>query len=75
MHRVRTIDKQNNSINSEKINSFGPQRKNLGSIVRGYKSAVSTYARKNNIEYSWHKGFNDWIIWNDTQLNEIETYI
>ncbi len=34
-------------------NDFGPQRKTLGSILRGYKSAVTTYARVNNIEFQW----------------------
>lgn len=32
-------------------NQFVPQSKNLSSIIRGYKSAVSTYARKKGIEF------------------------
>ena len=27
------------------LNSFSPQRKNLASVIRGYKSAVTTWAR------------------------------
>ena len=71
-HRVRTSDSKNIHLLR---NSFGPQRKNLGSIIRGYKSSVTTYAKKNNISFQWQKGFRDRIIWNDTQLEEITHYI
>jgi putative transposase len=42
-------------------NQFAPQSKNLASILRGYKSAVTTYARKNSIEFNWQPRFHDHI--------------
>jgi hypothetical protein len=38
-------------INSDYENKFGPQSKNLSSIIRGYKSGVKTFAVKNNINF------------------------
>jgi putative transposase len=34
-------------------NHFGPQSKNLGSIIRGYKAGVKTFATLNSIEFRW----------------------
>jgi REP element-mobilizing transposase RayT len=47
MHGVYTTGKP------EYNNQFAPQSKNIASIIRGYKSAVTIYARKNNIEFDW----------------------
>jgi putative transposase len=43
-------------------NQFIAQFKNLSSIIRGYKSAVTAFARKNNIEFDWQTRFHDHII-------------
>ena len=56
-------------------NHFGPQSKNLASIVRGFKSAVTTYARKNNILFDWQERYHDHIIRNDSEYNRIAHYI
>ena len=63
MHRVSTE------------NQFGSQSKNLASILRGYKSAVTTYARKNNIPFVWQPRFHDHIIRSDDAFNRISNYI
>lgn len=55
--------------------SFAPQSKNLASIVRGFKSAVTTWARKNNLSFSWQPRFYDHIIRNNIQLRRIRKYI
>ena len=67
MHRVSTPP-----VNA---NAFGPQRKNLGSIIRGFKSSVTTYARKNNIEFDWQERFHDHVIRNDVEHERIKNYI
>jgi REP element-mobilizing transposase RayT len=54
---------------------FGPQRKNLGSIVRGFKSSVTTYARKNDIPFGWQERFYDRIIRDDQEFERISNYI
>ena len=56
-------------------NQFGSQSKNLASILRGYKSAVTTYARKNNIPFVWQPHFHDHIIRSDDAFNRISNYI
>jgi putative transposase len=43
-------------------NRFGPQLKNLASVVRGIKSIVSTYARKTKQDFQWQTKFHDHII-------------
>ena len=56
-------------------NQFGPQRKNLASIIRGYKSAVTTYARKNQIDFAWQPRFHEHIIRSPDDYNRISKYI
>ena len=57
------------------IPAFGPQSKNLASVIRGYKSAVSTYARKQNIDFQWQSLYYESIVRTDASLNRISHYI
>ena len=79
MHRVSTqSNPQSNPQSfpqSVSKNAFAPQSKNLASIMRGYKSAVTTYARKNNIKFDWHVRFHDHIIRNEEEYLRISNYI
>ncbi len=59
----------------ERKNIFGPQRKNLGSIIRGFKSSVTTFARRNHILFDWQERFHSNVIWNETSLDKIRNYI
>ncbi len=54
---------------------FGPQRKNLSSIIRGYKSAVTTYARKHDIIFGWQSSFYDRVITDSIDFMKCENYI
>ncbi len=56
-------------------NQFGPQSKNLGSIIRGYKSAVTTIARKKGIEFQWQSLFYEHIIRSEEDFWRISKYI
>jgi putative transposase len=40
-------------------NKFGSQSNNLASIVRGFKSAITMYARKNNLPFEWQPNYHD----------------
>ena len=64
-HRVSTIVP----------NQFGPQSKNLASIIRGFKSSVSILARKTNPDFHWQTRFYDHIILNDKSFQTISDYI
>jgi REP element-mobilizing transposase RayT len=73
MHRVSTQSTPQSTPQSK--NAFAPQSKNLASIMRGYKSAVTTYARKNNIKFEWHIRYHDHIIRNEEEFLRISNYI
>ena len=68
MHRVSTDD------NIYK-NEFGPQSKNLSSIIRGFKSAVTVQAKKINPNFGWQARFHDHIIRNPKSYDTISQYI
>lgn len=57
------------------LNQFGPQRKNLASIIRGYKSAVTSYARQHYIPFQWQSRYHDHVIRNMHEFNRIADYI
>ncbi len=70
-------NKYNQHTNDHKNsqNQFAPQSKNLGSIIRGYKSAVTTYARKNNLVFDWQSRFHEHIIRSLDEHHRISQYI
>ncbi len=84
MHCDPTIS-SSNTISSNAINpmntkttknKFGPQSKNLASIIRGFKSAVTTWCRKNNYpNFKWQSLFHDHIIRNQNSFERIQQYI
>jgi REP element-mobilizing transposase RayT len=50
-------------------NKFGPQSKNLVSIIRGFKSAVTTNAKITGIiNFAWQDRYHDHIIRNHSKL-------
>ncbi len=57
-----------------KDKSFGPQYKNLPSIIRGFKSAVSSSAKKNKITFGWQPRYHDHVI-RDDEYERIRLYI
>ena len=68
MHRVSTDSMEYKNI-------FAPQAKNLASIIRGFKSAVTTAARKIHADFAWQSRFHDHIIRNDEAYLKIANYI
>ena len=56
-------------------NRFGPQSKNLASIVRGYKIGVTKYARQHDLPFKWQARYHDHIIRNDGEYERIRKYI
>ena len=61
----------NNNFNNE----FGPQSKNLSSIIRGIKSAVTVYAKKTKQDFQWQSRYHDHIIRTNLELQRIRKYI
>ena len=56
-------------------NQFGPQRKNLASIIRGFKIGVTTRARKINPGFAWQSRYHEHIIRNNKSFERISNYI
>jgi len=56
-------------------NRFGVQSKNLGAVIRAYKSSVKRFANQNHIEFEWQPRYHDRIIRNNKELNAIRKYI
>ncbi len=60
---------------SSSKNKFGPQSKNLASIVRGYKIGVTRNVRKINPAFAWQARFYDHIIRDEDSFRRIKYYI
>lgn len=60
-------------------NQFGPQSKNLASIIRGIKSSVTTQVRKMEsdalVGFAWQSRFHDHIIRDEASYQRISNYI
>jgi REP element-mobilizing transposase RayT len=64
-------------------NKFGPQTKNLASIIRGFKSAVTTHVKKaaadatQNIDthFAWQPRYHDHVIRDAASFVRIQEYI
>ena len=63
------------SLHSQPQNRFGPQSKNLASIIRGFKIGVTKNARKIHADFAWQSRFHDHIIRNDESSHKIRNYI
>ena len=57
------------------LQKFGSQSGNLGAVIRGIKSAVTRFARENQIPFSWQPRYHDRIVRNRDEMNEIALYI
>ena len=74
--RVAIVETQNfASLQGETLQKFGPQSRNLASIVRGVKIGVTKYANENNLSFAWQSRFHDHIIRNQYEMKRIADYI
>ncbi|GIV33824.1 MAG: hypothetical protein KatS3mg031_1359 [Chitinophagales bacterium] len=56
-------------------NRFGPQSKNLASIIRGFKIGVTKHARLINPDFAWQSRYHDHVIRDDASHQRIARYI
>lgn len=80
MHCVYTTDTTEiNNVqthcNASPKNKFGPQSKNLASIIRGFKIGVTKNARQINSNFAWQSRYHDHIIRNEQSFQKISNYI
>jgi len=64
-------------INKPYKNKFGPQKNNISSIIRGFKSTTNKQINKlvGNNYFSWQSRFWDHVIRNEESLFKIRQYI
>ena len=60
-----------NTLMSQK----SPKSGSLSVVVRGFKSAISKFARENKILFDWQTRFHDHIVRDNDELNRIADYI
>ena len=76
LHDNETDQTQNfASLHDNEPNKFGPQSKNLASVIRGFKIGVTKFARQNNIPFAWQSRYYDRIIRDSAEMNRIAEYI
>ena len=75
IHGIIIINKQNLEPIQSQSNKFGPQSKNIASIIRGYKIGVTKNVRKIINNFTWQQRFHDHVIRDDDELNQIREYI
>jgi REP element-mobilizing transposase RayT len=75
MHCVPTTDNDNNKSTKQPKNKFGPQSKNLASIIRGFKIGVTKNACLIHPDFKWQPRFYDHIIRDDKSFQRISNYI
>ncbi len=54
---------------------FGPQSKNLASIIRGFKSSVTIQSRQIHADFAWQSRFHEHIIRTNRAYQYISNYI
>lgn len=75
-HAILIIGDNNyNHSDQSNKNQFGPQRKNVASVIRGFKSAVTKNAHIINRAFEWQERFYDHIIRDEPEYQRIVNYI
>jgi putative transposase len=59
----------------DRQNQFGPQSKNLVSVVRGFKIGVTRDARMIQPEFAWQPLFYEHIIRHEAAFDRLSNYI
>lgn len=73
-HGILHFNKPNYKAIKQK-NKFGPQKENLGSVIRSFKTSITIFAKEKNIAFQWQARFNDRVIRTDDELQNIRNYI
>lgn len=71
--KCRTDDNTVQSIPPK--NQFGPQSKNLASVIRGFKIGVTKNARQIHADFAWQPRYHDRVIRDEKSFQTIEKYI
>lgn len=75
VHGIIEIAKNNGHVSPSPKSKFGPQSKNLASIIRGFKIGVTKSAKNIDPNWGWQPRFHDHIIRNYKSFQRISNYI
>ncbi|MDN5203402.1 transposase [Fulvivirgaceae bacterium BMA10] len=70
-----SLPPQSHNDHTKPKNKFGPQSKNLASIIRGFKIGVTKNARHIHADFAWQPRYHDHIIRNYPSFQNISNYI
>lgn len=74
--KTATETRDRASLHDEQQNKFGPLKRNsLQLIINAYKSSVTRFCNKNNLNFQWQSRYWDHIIRDEKSLNNIREYI
>lgn len=74
-HAINPSETQDFASLQQAKQKFGPQSKNLASVVRGFKIGVTKFANENDLSFAWQPRFHDHIIRNHHEMSLIADYI
>ena len=74
-HTINPLETQYFASLQQAKQKFGPQSKNLASVVRGFKIGVTKFANENDLSFAWQPRFHDHIIRNHHEMSLIADYI
>lgn len=58
------------------VKRFGPQSRNLASIIRGFKIGVTKWARQNDFaDFAWQPRYHDHVVRDENDLDRVRGYI
>ena len=72
---IHSQDETQNFASLQRKHGFGPQSRNLASVIRGFKIGVKKYANARGLPFAWQSRFHDHIIRNADEMNRIVSYI
>ena len=74
-HGIIIIGENQFNTATDTFNHFGPQSKNLASIMRGFKSVITMQAKTIRVDFAWQPRYYDHIIRNSESFETIQNYI
>lgn len=74
IHLILMIVETQNFASLRK-NIFGPQSRNLGSIIRGFKIGVKKLSLQTYPDFHWQPRYHDRVIRSEKELTSMRTYI
>ena len=72
---IHSQDETQNFASLQPKREFGPQSRNLASVIRGFKIGVKKYANAHGLPFAWQSRFHDHIIRNADEMNRIVSYL